>query len=77
MDRDLANSAEVMQFYCRVAAEIGADLVKCVWPGTAEAFAKVTETCTAPVLLTGGRRRSDQRAHSSWLLTPWGRGRRA
>jgi len=54
VDRDLANSAEVMQFYCRVAAEIGADLVKCVWPGTAEAFAKVTETCTAPVLLAGG-----------------------
>ena len=54
VDRDLANSTEVVQFYCRVAAEIGADFVKCVWPGTAEAFARVTETCTAPVLLAGG-----------------------
>jgi class I fructose-bisphosphate aldolase len=53
-DRAYANSAEVMQFYCRVAAEIGADLVKCVWPGQSEAFAAVTETCTAPVLLAGG-----------------------
>ena len=54
VDRELANSAEVMQFYCRVAAEIGADLVKCVWPGSAEVFAKVTETTTAPVVLAGG-----------------------
>lgn len=49
-----ATSAEVLSFYCRVSAELGADVVKCIWPGSAEGFAKVTEECLAPVLLAGG-----------------------
>ncbi len=49
-----ALSAKVMSMYCRISADIGADLVKALWPGSAEAFAQVTESCYVPVLLAGG-----------------------
>ena len=49
----------------RIAAEIGGDLVKCIWPGSAGAFAQVVEGCTAPVLVAGGARAADPaRAHA-------------
>jgi fructose-bisphosphate aldolase, class I len=47
-------SAEVLTFACRMAAEIGADIVKSIWPGTPEAFAEIADTCPVPVLLAGG-----------------------
>ncbi|EPY6796784.1 class I fructose-bisphosphate aldolase [Klebsiella pneumoniae] len=49
-----ALSAKVMSMYCRIAADIGADLVKALWPGSVEDFAAVTSTCYTPVLLAGG-----------------------
>lgn len=49
-----ALSAGVMSMYCRIAADIGADLVKALWPGSVEDFAAVTSTCYTPVLLAGG-----------------------
>ncbi|HVN53296.1 MAG TPA: hypothetical protein VMT46_03115 [Anaerolineaceae bacterium] len=51
--------AEVMALYCRVAAEIGADLVKCIYPGSFEKLRKVIEGCAAPLLLAGGSRQED------------------
>lgn len=48
---------EIMAMYCRISAEIGADLVKCIYPGTTEKLARVVETCPAPVLVAGGARR--------------------
>ena len=53
LDSD-ATSPRVLSFYSRVSAEIGADVVKCVWPGTTEGLAEITETCFVPVLLAGG-----------------------
>jgi class I fructose-bisphosphate aldolase len=47
---------EVLGMYCRVAAEIGADIVKCIHPGSTEALAQVVQGCPAPVLSAGGRR---------------------
>ncbi|MCL4722031.1 MAG: hypothetical protein KJ041_08810 [Gammaproteobacteria bacterium] len=44
----------LLAFYCRLAVEIGADIVKCIWPGSVEKFAKVTASTPAPVLLAGG-----------------------
>jgi class I fructose-bisphosphate aldolase len=38
----------------RMAAEIGCDLVKVEWPGSAEALARVVEGCPVPVLVAGG-----------------------
>lgn len=49
-----ALSAGVMSLYCRIAADLGADLLKVLWPGSAEAFAAVTESSFVPVLLAGG-----------------------
>lgn len=54
-DDPAALSAEVMSMYCRISADIGADLVKALWPGSAEAWAQVTESTYVPVLLAGGK----------------------
>jgi fructose-bisphosphate aldolase, class I len=45
---------QILGLYCRVAAEIGADLVKCIYPGSSAAMAQVIEGCPAPVLVAGG-----------------------
>lgn len=44
----------IMHYYCRVSSDLGADIVKCVWPGSAEAMARIVERCPAPVLVAGG-----------------------
>jgi class I fructose-bisphosphate aldolase len=49
-----AESGKVLSFYCRVAAEIGADIVKVIWPGDADALHEVAESCFVPVVLAGG-----------------------
>ena len=46
----------ILSFYCRVSAEIGADLVKCIHPGDEEALRSVIEGSIAPVLIAGGSR---------------------
>jgi DhnA family fructose-bisphosphate aldolase class Ia len=38
----------------RMAAEIGADLVKTYYTGSPDSFARVTSACPAPVLILGG-----------------------
>ena len=38
----------------RVGAELGADIVKVVYTGTAESFAEVVQGCTVPVVIAGG-----------------------
>jgi class I fructose-bisphosphate aldolase len=48
---------EVMSLYCRMAAEIGCDLVKCIYPGSAERMQQIIEECPAPVMVAGGARR--------------------
>jgi class I fructose-bisphosphate aldolase len=47
---------KILALYCRVSAEIGADLVKCIHPGKDEALRNVIEGCTAAVLVAGGSR---------------------
>lgn len=43
----------------RVAEELGADIVKVMWPGSKEAFANVTSSVKIPVLLAGGAKTND------------------
>jgi len=38
----------------RVAAELGADIVKVVYTGSVESFAEVVNGCTVPVVIAGG-----------------------
>lgn len=54
VDHATANSERVVAWYCRLAAELGADAVKCIWPGSKDVFAAAVEGCPAPVLLAGG-----------------------
>jgi class I fructose-bisphosphate aldolase len=61
---------QLLAMYCRIAAEIGADLVKCIYPGSTAAMAQVVEGCPAPVLVAGGSKADSpheayQRAESS------------
>lgn len=65
-DTDVA----LMAMYCRIAAEIGADIVKCVHPGSTEALAEVVSGCPVPLLVAGGPKEADpvvvyQRAQSA------------
>ena len=47
---------ELLAMYCRISAEIGADIVKCIYPGNVEALRTVVEGCPAPLLVAGGAR---------------------
>ena len=56
---------KLLAMYCRISAEIGADIVKCIYPGGTEAFAEVVDGCPAPVLLAGGAKaESRERAYA-------------
>jgi class I fructose-bisphosphate aldolase len=48
---------DIMRLYCRISAEIGADLVKAIWPGSVEAMQAIVESCPVPVLVAGGARK--------------------
>lgn len=48
---------EVMSFYCRLSAEIGADIVKCIYPGDPAKMQQIIEECPTPVLVAGGAKR--------------------
>lgn len=50
--------ADVIAMNCRMAAEIGADVVKTDWSGDAQSFRRVVETAGVPVLVAGGARES-------------------
>ncbi len=43
--------AEEVAYACRIAAELGADVVKTDYTGDAESFCRVTQACPVPVLV--------------------------
>ena len=45
---------DLLAFGCRMAAELGADVIKTEYTGDPETFAPVVEGCPAPVLVLGG-----------------------
>jgi class I fructose-bisphosphate aldolase len=44
----------LLSMYCRISAEIGADIVKCIYPGNLQALTQVVLACPVPLLLAGG-----------------------
>ncbi len=63
---------QVLAMYARIAAEVGADVVKCIYPGSRESMAEVVRGCPVPVLVAGGVRKETFRealevAHESLL----------
>ena len=47
---------EVVKIAARVAAELGADIVKTNWTGDPDSFKEVVDGCMAPVIISGGER---------------------
>ncbi|MCP4385166.1 MAG: hypothetical protein GY798_27775 [Hyphomicrobiales bacterium] len=52
-------TVEIAALYCRIAAELGADVVKAHYPGSLENVAEIARTCPAPVLIAGGAKTAD------------------
>jgi DhnA family fructose-bisphosphate aldolase class Ia len=57
-----AVSPEELRHACRAAADLGADIVKTGWPGSAEELGRLTQTTPVPVLLGGGAKVHDDAA---------------
>lgn len=53
---------EGIRHAARIAAELGADIVKVTYPGSARALAKVVAGCPIPVVIAGGEKISDEAA---------------
>lgn len=51
--------AKMLAMACRIASDIGADVVKCQYPGGADAIATVASGCLSPLVLAGGARTAD------------------
>jgi predicted phospho-2-dehydro-3-deoxyheptonate aldolase len=55
------NEAKVVKHAARVAAEMGADLVKVGYTGSTDTFREVVEGCSIPVLIAGGEKAKSDR----------------
>jgi fructose-bisphosphate aldolase / 2-amino-3,7-dideoxy-D-threo-hept-6-ulosonate synthase len=55
-------SVEGVSHAARIAAEVGADMVKVSYTGSKASFAKVVEGCPIPVFIAGGERAKSDRA---------------
>ena len=51
---------EVVKHAARVGAELGADIIKCPYTGSSQTFKEVVEGCTAPVVIAGGSKTTDE-----------------
>jgi fructose-bisphosphate aldolase/2-amino-3,7-dideoxy-D-threo-hept-6-ulosonate synthase len=54
------NDTENVKLAARVAAELGADIVKTVYTGDPETFREVTRGCPVPVVVAGGSKTDDR-----------------
>lgn len=55
------SSAEGVKHAARIAAELGADLVKVSYTGSKESFQEVVKGCPIPVLIAGGEKAKNER----------------
>ena len=60
-DRDFASEwgLSYLKRSARLCAELGADIVKTNWPGSAEEFSEIVDCVSVPVVVAGGSRESD------------------
>ena len=54
------NDTENVKLAARVAAELGADIVKTVYTGDPDSFREVTRGCPVPVVVAGGSKTDDR-----------------
>ena len=60
IDKSKVENSKLLSWYCRMAAEIGADVVKCIWPGDMKSYEKIASETTVPLVLAGGSASDDQ-----------------
>lgn len=48
------NDGEFVRFHVRIGVELGGDVIKTDWPGSAEALRRITAETPVPVMLAGG-----------------------
>ena len=53
--------AKYVKHAARVGAELGADVVKCVYTGDPDSFAEVVSGCPVPVVIAGGEKTETER----------------
>lgn len=53
-------NVESVKLAARVGAELGADIVKCPYTGSAESFQEVVRGCPVPVVIAGGSKLTDE-----------------
>ncbi len=53
---DAENDVKVVKMAARVASELGADMVKVSYTGSAESFKEVVDGCSIPVFIAGGEK---------------------
>jgi DhnA family fructose-bisphosphate aldolase class Ia len=53
------NNADALAYAVRAGAELGVDVIKTLWSGSAETFQKVINSCPAKVCLAGGAAGND------------------
>ncbi|MFO7962653.1 MAG: 2-amino-3,7-dideoxy-D-threo-hept-6-ulosonate synthase [Desulfobacterales bacterium] len=56
---DIREDANTVKLAARVGAELGADIVKCPYTGSADSFAEVVTGCPVPVVIAGGTKMTD------------------
>lgn len=57
------HDAEALAYAVRAGAELGVDVIKTLWSGSADSFRKVIEACPARVCLAGGAGGDELRAY--------------
>ncbi len=53
-------NVESVKLAARVGAELGADIIKCPYTGSAKSFEEVVRGCPVPVVIAGGSKLSDE-----------------
>lgn len=53
-------NTETVKHAARVGAELGADIIKCPYTGSAESFEEVVSGCPVPVVIAGGSKLTDK-----------------
>lgn len=52
--KNILSDKDYSKINCRIAAEIGADIVKAHYTGSPESFREVVDGCAAPIMIGGG-----------------------
>ena len=58
-DESIFYDSERLKINARIAAEIGADIVKSHYTGDPESFSEVVDNCAAPIMIAGGPKSGD------------------